>query len=177
MRRLLMIAACAGLVVAFACGDDDDTARGDGETGPSGEPTATVTADPNAAPTKLPARPSPTPAAEDGEALTIYAPDGSRVKLTLGDFRSIATATVEGFSERGATLDALASQVGFEGEASVTFRGYRPGAGTFQFAVGSYSELRPNTVIYITPAGHLALKSGGLAESTWLTVVDEVRFD
>lgn len=171
MRRFIALAVVAGLLVSVACGGDDDDSTADA----GDEATASGTTEAGE-PTALPARPSPTPAPDDGKALTVRGPE-TRLTFTMAQIREMATGKVEGFEEAGVTLETLASELAFSGDTSVTFRGYRENATTYQFALGMYSELAPNTILYVNEAGQLGLKSGALEESAWLAVVDEITFD
>ncbi|MGK2966122.1 MAG: hypothetical protein ACSLFM_11035 [Tepidiformaceae bacterium] len=178
MRPFLIAAASAALLFGVACGGDDDAPE-DGATPGASDftPEATGTADPNGAPTQLPTRPAATPVPQTETTISIRTPDKTRADLSPDEFRALPMTTVDGFDEEGVTLETIAAQVNFTGDTVITFRGYREGAGTFQFAVGQFSEIAPNTILYLTPEGHVALKSGGIEEAMWLTVVDRITFE
>lgn len=178
MRPFLIVAMSATLLLGIACsGDDDDSAGEDNASTANSTPSATATFDPNAPATPLPTRPAATPVPQTETTISIRTPDKTRADLSPDEFRALPTTTVDGIDEEGVTLETIAAQVNFTGDTMITFRGYREGAGTFQFAVGRYSEIAPNTILYLTPEGHVALKSGGIDEAMWLTVVDRITFE
>lgn len=180
MRRPLLAAALAVILVAAGCGD------GPGKADGNAPPTATT--DPNGPPptvaqdqqTTVPDKPLPTPAAvpDDLPVLQVVVA-GKPFSPLRADFASLPTTTVTagGTNYEGVSLDALAAKAGAQPSAVATIQGTRSDnlrLGSIRYAL---AEIGPSTVLVMDETGHIRLASSTVPAEQWLKDITGIAFN
>ena len=179
----MRIAFAAGLLMAaltFACGGDDapedptatTAPAATGTVAPTGDPAVTETA------TSTPV-PTPTPVPEGGPAAGIFG-GGQALTPTVAEFRALPQESVtlpNGEEQSGTTIAELAAQLGLSEPRLVTMEGLSDDFVSVGFVRFPYADIASDTVLFVTPNGHVAMVSLSIPESQWLDAVVSVAFE